>query len=97
MARAVALAIRQYPQLNGIVARGRIMLRETVDIFFQVATDGGRELSGVKIDRVDEKSAVEVAREIEERVETPAGSAATAGRAHQVAARPDVPSPSSAR
>ena len=34
--RAVALAIRRYPQLNGIVARGRIMLRETVDIFIQV-------------------------------------------------------------
>jgi len=68
VARGVALAIRQFPQLNGIVARGRIMLRETVDIFFQVATDGGRELSGIKISRVDEKSAVECAQEMEERV-----------------------------
>ena len=68
VARGVALAIRQFPQLNGIVARGRIMLRETVDVFFQVATDGGRELSGIKISRVDEKSAVECAREMEERV-----------------------------
>src|SRR2546425_10547704 len=33
VARGVALAIRQYPQLNGIVARRRIMLRDTVDIF----------------------------------------------------------------
>src|SRR5262249_54010451 len=32
VARGVALAIRQYPQLNGIVSRGRIMLRDTVDI-----------------------------------------------------------------
>src|SRR5207244_888176 len=69
VARGVALAIRQYPQLNGIVARGRIMLRETVDIFLQVAIDGGTELSGIKVSRVDEKSVVEIAREIDARVE----------------------------
>lgn len=67
--RAVALAIRRYPQLNGIVARGRIMLRETVDIFIQVAVEGGSDLSGVKIARADEKSVLEIARETEERVE----------------------------
>ena len=66
---AVALAIRRYPQLNGIVARGRIMLRETVDIFIQVAVEGGSDLSGVKIARADEKSVLEIARETEERVE----------------------------
>jgi len=70
VARGVALAIRQYPQLNGIVARGRIMLRDTVDIFMQVAIEGGKELSGLKIARADEKSVVEIAREMESRVET---------------------------
>ena len=69
VAHGVALAIRQYPQLNGIVARGRIMLRDTVDIFLQVAIEGGRELSGIKIARADEKSPVEIAREMETRVE----------------------------
>ena len=69
VARGVALAIRQYPQLNGIVARGRIMLRDTVDIFLQVAIEGGTELSGLKIARADEKSVVEIAREMEVRVE----------------------------
>ena len=69
VARGVALALRQYPGLNGIVSRGRIMLRDTVDIFLQVAIEGGRELSGLKIARVDEKSIVEIAREMEERVE----------------------------
>jgi pyruvate/2-oxoglutarate dehydrogenase complex dihydrolipoamide acyltransferase (E2) component len=69
VARATALAIRRYPQLNGIVARGRIMLRDSVDIFLQVATEGGSDLSGVKIERADEKSAVEIARETEARVE----------------------------
>jgi pyruvate/2-oxoglutarate dehydrogenase complex dihydrolipoamide acyltransferase (E2) component len=69
VARAVALAIRQYPQLNGIVAGGRIMLRDTVDVFLQVATEGGTDLSGIKISRADEKSVLEIAREAEARVE----------------------------
>src|SRR5579875_2420813 len=53
VARGVALALARYPQLNGVVARGRIMLRDSVDIFLQVATEGG---------------AAESARETEERV-----------------------------
>ncbi|HZP40377.1 MAG TPA: 2-oxo acid dehydrogenase subunit E2 [Candidatus Binatia bacterium] len=69
VARGVALAIRQYPQLNGIVSRGRIMLRDTVDVFLQVATDGGMDLSGIKVARADEKGVVEIARECEARVE----------------------------
>jgi len=69
VARAVALAIRQYPQLNGIVSRGRVMLRDTVDVFLQVATEGGSDLSGIKVSRADEKSVVEIARECEARVE----------------------------
>lgn len=70
VAKALALAMRRYPQLNGIVARRRIMLRDTVDMFLQVATDGGADLSGIKIDRVDEKSVVEIARECDQRVAT---------------------------
>src|SRR5213594_4367888 len=69
VARGVALALRQYPQLNGIVARGRIMLRDSVDIFLQVAIEGGTELSGIKIARADVKSVLEIAREMETRVE----------------------------
>jgi pyruvate dehydrogenase E2 component (dihydrolipoamide acetyltransferase) len=69
VARGVALAIRQFPQLNGIVARGRIMLRESVDIFMQVSIDGGADLSGIKITRADEKSVLDIARETEARVE----------------------------
>src|SRR5438128_10012151 len=67
-ARGVALALRHNPQLNGIVAGGRIMLRNTVDIFLQVAIEGGRDLSGIKIARADEKDVLEIAQEAEERV-----------------------------
>jgi pyruvate dehydrogenase E2 component (dihydrolipoamide acetyltransferase) len=69
VARAVALGIRAFPQLNGIVARKRIMLRESVDIFIQVATEGGRDLSGFKIVHADDKPVVEIARECDQRVE----------------------------
>ena len=66
--RGVALALSQFPQMNGIVSRGRIMLRDTVDIFLQVATGGGAELSGLKIANADQKSVLDIAREAEERV-----------------------------
>ena len=65
----------QFPQLNGIVARGRIMLRDTVDIFLQVATEGGRDLSGIKISRPTRRRVVEIAREMDERVERSAPAA----------------------
>lgn len=68
VAKGVALAISEFPQLNGIVSRGRIMLRDTVDIFLQVATGGGQDLAGVKIARADRKSVVEIAQEAEMRV-----------------------------
>jgi len=67
--RALALAIKRYPTLNGIVARGRVMLRESVDVFVQVATEGGADLSGAKISRADEKSALAIARELEAKAE----------------------------
>lgn len=67
---AAALAIRERPEVNAIIRRGRqVYLRETIDVFFQVATHGGEDLSGAKIARADEKSVVEIARELEARAE----------------------------
>ncbi len=67
---AAALAIRARPEVNAIIRRGhRVYLRETIDVFFQVATHGGEDLSGAKIARADEKSVVEIARELEARAE----------------------------
>lgn len=66
--KGVALAFRRFPQMNGFVARGRIMIRSSVDIFMQVATGGGGELSGIKIANAADRSVVEIARECEQRV-----------------------------
>ncbi|HEX2025072.1 MAG TPA: 2-oxo acid dehydrogenase subunit E2 [Actinomycetota bacterium] len=64
--RALALAFRENPTMNTRLARGRFLPRETVDIFVIVAAGAG-DLSGVKVRRADEKSAAEIARELEER------------------------------
>lgn len=68
VARAVALALREHPELNAKVRFwGRIEQRETIDLFVTVATEGTRDLSGVKIDRADGRSLAELARAIAER------------------------------
>ena len=68
VARAVALALRAQPEVNGKVRFwGRLEHRETIDVFVTVATEGARDLSGARIDRADEKPLAEIAREIADR------------------------------
>jgi pyruvate dehydrogenase E2 component (dihydrolipoamide acetyltransferase) len=65
--RAVAHALHEVPDFNVRVRGSRVIPRETVDVFFIAAVEGGRELSGVKVERADEKSVFEVAEELRER------------------------------
>lgn len=66
--RAVALALRELPDLNVKVRfGGRIEQRTTVDVFVTVATDGNRDLSGARLSRADDKSLVELAGELRAR------------------------------
>jgi pyruvate dehydrogenase E2 component (dihydrolipoamide acetyltransferase) len=68
VARAVALALHDQPELNGKVRFwGKLEQRATVDVFVTVATEGNRDLSGARIERADEKPLAELAREIAER------------------------------
>ncbi|MFN2425218.1 MAG: 2-oxo acid dehydrogenase subunit E2 [Candidatus Binatia bacterium] len=62
--KAIAKAIAETPAANAIVALGRVYLRDSVDIYCQVATDGGRDLSGVKIRHADRKSPAQIADEL---------------------------------
>lgn len=66
--RALALALADQPELNTRLYRGRFLPRESVDIFFAAAVEGGKQVSGVKIERADQKSLVEVADELVRRV-----------------------------
>lgn len=64
--KAVADAIAARPDVNAIVRRGRgIWARDCVDVFFQVARDGGEDLLGALVQRADEKDPVEIATELE--------------------------------
>jgi pyruvate/2-oxoglutarate dehydrogenase complex dihydrolipoamide acyltransferase (E2) component len=65
--RAIALALHEVPDFNVRIHGSKVIPRETVDVFFIAAVEGGKELSGVRIDRADEKSVLEVAAELRER------------------------------
>jgi pyruvate/2-oxoglutarate dehydrogenase complex dihydrolipoamide acyltransferase (E2) component len=67
--RAVALAIASQPQVNCRISLGRLLQRDTVDIFFQVSSEGGADLSGAKVNRVSDISAIELAQTLNERAE----------------------------
>lgn len=62
--KAIAKALAETPAANGMIALGRVYLRDSVDVYCQVATDGGRDLSGVKIRHADAKSVADVADEL---------------------------------
>jgi len=66
--KAIALAIAGRPDVNAIIRRGRrVYTRDTVDVFFQVAFEGGENLSGAKVEGADRKGVLEIARELEAR------------------------------
>lgn len=65
--KGLAVALGENPDLNGRLYRGRFVQRDTVDIFFIVSAEQGAELSGVKVERADEKPVLEIARELAER------------------------------
>lgn len=63
--RAVAHGLAQVPDLNVRLHNGRAVPRSSVEVFFITAVEGGHDLSGVKIEHADEKSAAEVSRELD--------------------------------
>lgn len=66
--KAIAHTLAAHPDLNVRMRRGRFVPRESVDIFFVAAVKGG-DLSGVKVRDADSKSIVDIALELEARVE----------------------------
>lgn len=68
--KAVAMAIADCPSVNAIIRRDRIYLRDTVDVFFQVAYDQGENLSGLTIESADRKSLGAIANELSTRANT---------------------------
>ena len=50
--KAVARAFADSPGANALLSLGRMKRRTSVDVFFSVAVDGGKNLSGAKIEPV---------------------------------------------
>lgn len=70
VARAVALTLTRHPDLNAKVRLwGKIERRTSVDLFLQVASDGGNDLSGAKISAADTKGLAEIAQELQKKAE----------------------------
>lgn len=66
---AIARCIHRHPAINCVLRWGTLYQRESVDVFFQVATDQhGQDLSGMVIRNADQKSPVDIAREMEAKV-----------------------------
>ena len=65
--KALAHAFAAHPDLNVRLYRNHFVRRPTVDIFFIVSAEEGRELSGVKVERADEKPVVAIAKELADR------------------------------
>lgn len=64
--KAVAMILKEHPELNCIQRFGRLYPRRSIDLFFQVASDKkGDDLSGATIRGADKKSIVEIARELQ--------------------------------
>lgn len=65
--RAVALMLRDVPELNARIVGGHTIPRTSADVFFIAAVEGGRELSGVKVEKLEHKDVVDLAAELAER------------------------------
>lgn len=67
MGKAIALAATKVPDINGKVIWGRVYLKDTVDVYFQVDVEDGKDLSGVVIPDTASKTIVEVAQILRDR------------------------------
>ncbi len=64
--KVVGNALAEFPEVNGMVRGSNIYLRDSIDIFLQVAVDkAGNELSGTVIRNVDKKNVFEIKKDLQ--------------------------------
>jgi pyruvate/2-oxoglutarate dehydrogenase complex dihydrolipoamide acyltransferase (E2) component len=68
--KAIGLAIRETPSLNGRIFFGRFIPHKTVDIGCLVALDGGNNLANAKISNVDKRSITNICDTLKEKART---------------------------
>lgn len=62
--RAAGLALAACPDLNGRIFLGNYYPHDTVDLAFLVSLEGGKDLAKFKVNNIDKKTTVEIAREL---------------------------------
>lgn len=67
VARAVAYAISRVPEANVSVRWGRPVSRGSIDIFIQVVSEDGRDLSGFLVKNADRKTVSRIGAELQEK------------------------------
>ena len=65
--KAIAHAMASSRDLNVRLFAGNVVQRDTIDVFFIVSAEQGSELSGVKVERADEKGVADIAAELASR------------------------------
>lgn len=63
--KAVALGFADCPEANAALSLRGILRRETVDVFFSVAAEGGRSVAGAKVRRADQLGVAEIAERLD--------------------------------
>ncbi|MCR4316419.1 MAG: 2-oxo acid dehydrogenase subunit E2 [Planctomycetes bacterium] len=70
VAKAIGYGLSQMPEVNGMVIRRKIFLREKISVLAMVdIAKGGSDLSGAKIDEVDKLSVSGIAQGLRQRAE----------------------------
>lgn len=62
--KAIALALRKEPTLNGRIVWGKYVPHDSVNITYLVALEEGADLAKVKVDDADTKSVADIAAEL---------------------------------
>lgn len=62
--KGIAFALTEVPQLNAKIIWGRPYIKDTIDVYFQVDMEGGKDLSGVVVPDAGQKSIVQIAEEL---------------------------------
>lgn len=69
--KAMAKTLAKYPEINVLIRRGRLYVRDNVDVFVQVFLEekGSADLSGAKVRNAHQKSLEQIAAELQKQAE----------------------------
>jgi pyruvate dehydrogenase E2 component (dihydrolipoamide acetyltransferase) len=67
--KAISIALKRVPQFNAKKIWGTFYEKDSVDVYFQVDIEGGGDLSGTVVEKADQKTIIEIAKELKAKSE----------------------------